>query len=105
MARYLPVPMLVVRQALLTKRPWLRLGLPCNEQIGPWWYRSPQLNLLMSALLRDLIRPAAALSDADVCLVGLPFDFGTVLEGGGPAWRVRPMPSAANCAAAIKRIT
>jgi len=36
----------------------------------------------MPALLRDLIRPAAALPDADVCLVGLSFDFGTVLEGG-----------------------
>ena len=33
-------------------------------------------------LLRDLIRPAAALPEADVCLVGLPLDFGTVLEGG-----------------------
>ena len=32
--------------------------------------------------LRDLIRPAAALPEADVCLVGLPLDFGTVLEGG-----------------------
>lgn len=33
-------------------------------------------------LLRDLIRPAADLPVADVCLVGLPLDFGTVLEGG-----------------------
>lgn len=33
-------------------------------------------------LLRDLIRPAAELPEADVCLVGLPLDFGTVLEGG-----------------------
>jgi len=32
--------------------------------------------------LRDLIRPAAELPDADLCLVGLPLDFGTVLEGG-----------------------
>ena len=32
--------------------------------------------------LRDLIRPVAELPDADVCLVGLPLDFGTVLEGG-----------------------
>ena len=32
--------------------------------------------------LRDLIRPAAELPDADVCLVGLPLDYGTVLEGG-----------------------
>ena len=32
--------------------------------------------------LRDLIRPAADLPEADVCLVGLPLDFGTVLEGG-----------------------
>ena len=32
--------------------------------------------------LRDLIRPAAELPEADVCLVGLPLDFGTVLEGG-----------------------
>ena len=32
--------------------------------------------------LRDLIRPAAELPEAEVCLVGLPLDFGTVLEGG-----------------------
>ena len=32
--------------------------------------------------LRDLIRPAAELPTADVCLVGLPLDYGTVLEGG-----------------------
>ncbi|WP_426061562.1 arginase family protein [Hymenobacter sp. B1770] len=32
--------------------------------------------------LRDLIKPAAELPEADVCLVGLPLDFGTVLEGG-----------------------
>ncbi|UOQ96212.1 arginase family protein [Hymenobacter sp. 5317J-9] len=36
----------------------------------------------MPVFLRDLIRPAAELPDADVCLVGLPLDFGTVLEGG-----------------------
>ena len=36
----------------------------------------------MPLFLRDLIRPAAELPEADVCLVGLPFDFGTVLEGG-----------------------
>jgi formimidoylglutamase len=36
----------------------------------------------MPVFLRDLIRPAAALPEADVCLVGLPLDFGTVLEGG-----------------------
>lgn len=36
----------------------------------------------MSDFLRDLIRPAAELPEADVCLVGLPLDFGTVLEGG-----------------------
>ncbi|MFD2784726.1 arginase family protein [Hymenobacter rubripertinctus] len=32
--------------------------------------------------MRDLIRPAAELPEADVCLVGLPLDYGTVLEGG-----------------------
>ena len=32
--------------------------------------------------LRDLIRLAVELPEADVCLVGLPLDFGTVLEGG-----------------------
>ena len=32
--------------------------------------------------LRDLIRPAAELPQAELCLVGLPLDFGTVLEGG-----------------------
>ena len=32
--------------------------------------------------LRDLIRPAAELPDADVCFIGLPLDYGTVLEGG-----------------------
>ena len=32
--------------------------------------------------LRDLIRPAAELPEANVCLVGLPLDFGTVLKGG-----------------------
>ena len=32
--------------------------------------------------LRDLVRPAAELPEANVCLVGLPLDFGTVLEGG-----------------------
>lgn len=36
----------------------------------------------MPDFLRDLIRPAAELPVADVCLVGLPLDFGTVLEGG-----------------------
>ncbi|WP_210520893.1 arginase family protein [Hymenobacter terricola] len=36
----------------------------------------------MPTFLRDLIRPAAGLPEADVCLVGLPLDFGTVLEGG-----------------------
>jgi formimidoylglutamase len=36
----------------------------------------------MPDFLRDLIRPAAELPEADVCLVGLPLDFGTVLEGG-----------------------
>ncbi|MBD2722655.1 arginase family protein [Hymenobacter armeniacus] len=36
----------------------------------------------MPVFLRELIRPAAELPDADVCLVGLPLDFGTVLEGG-----------------------
>ncbi|NVO32175.1 arginase family protein [Hymenobacter lapidiphilus] len=36
----------------------------------------------MADFLRELIRPAAELPDADVCLVGLPLDFGTVLEGG-----------------------
>lgn len=36
----------------------------------------------MPTFLRDLIRPAAELPTADVCLVGLPLDFGTVLEGG-----------------------
>ena len=32
--------------------------------------------------LRDLVRPAAELPEADVCPVGLPLDFGTVLKGG-----------------------
>ena len=32
--------------------------------------------------LRELIHPAAELPEAEVCLVGLPLDFGTVLEGG-----------------------
>ncbi|RYU82849.1 hypothetical protein EWM57_03940 [Hymenobacter persicinus] len=36
----------------------------------------------MPTFLRDLIRPATELPEADVCLVGLPLDFGTVLEGG-----------------------
>ena len=36
----------------------------------------------MIDFLRDLLRPAAELPEADVCLVGLPLDFGTVLEGG-----------------------
>ncbi|WP_167852199.1 arginase family protein [Hymenobacter elongatus] len=36
----------------------------------------------MPTFLRELIRPAADLPEADVCLVGLPLDFGTVLEGG-----------------------
>jgi len=36
----------------------------------------------MTTFLRDLIRPAPELPEADVCLVGLPLDFGTVLEGG-----------------------
>ena len=49
----------------------------------------------MATFLRDLIRPAAELPEADVCLVGLPLDFGTVLEGSrvgavhapGAIWR------------------
>ncbi|RFP64665.1 hypothetical protein D0N36_12955 [Hymenobacter lapidiphilus] len=36
----------------------------------------------MADFLRELICPAAELPVADVCLVGLPLDFGTVLEGG-----------------------
>ena len=36
----------------------------------------------MPTFLRDLIQPAPELPEADVCLVGLPLDFGTVLEGG-----------------------
>ncbi|QHJ06933.1 arginase family protein [Hymenobacter busanensis] len=36
----------------------------------------------MPTFLRELIRPAADLPQADVCLVGLPLDHGTVLEGG-----------------------
>jgi formiminoglutamase/guanidinobutyrase len=36
----------------------------------------------MPTFLRELIRPAAELPQADVCLVGLPLDFGTMLEGG-----------------------
>jgi formiminoglutamase/guanidinobutyrase len=36
----------------------------------------------MPTFLRELIRPAAELPEADICLVGLPLDFGTVLEGG-----------------------
>ncbi|WBA42414.1 hypothetical protein [Hymenobacter canadensis] len=32
--------------------------------------------------INKLIRPAVELPEADVCLVGLPLDFGTVLEGG-----------------------
>ncbi|MCB2378985.1 formimidoylglutamase [Hymenobacter sp. BT635] len=36
----------------------------------------------MPTFLRELIRPAAELPEADLCLVGLPLDFGTVLEGG-----------------------
>ena len=50
----------------------------------------------MSVFLRDLIRPAAELPAADVCLVGLPLDFGTVPKGSrvgavhapGATWRV-----------------
>ncbi|UOQ70089.1 arginase family protein [Hymenobacter cellulosilyticus] len=36
----------------------------------------------MYTFIRELIQPAAKLPAADVCLVGLPLDFGTVLEGG-----------------------
>lgn len=36
----------------------------------------------MPTFLRELLRPAAELPEADVCLVGLPLDYGTVLEGG-----------------------
>ncbi|MDU0371462.1 formimidoylglutamase [Hymenobacter endophyticus] len=36
----------------------------------------------MPTFIRDLIRSATELPEADVCLVGLPLDFGTVLEGG-----------------------
>ncbi|MCC2545415.1 formimidoylglutamase [Hymenobacter sp. BT175] len=36
----------------------------------------------MPQFLRELIFPADQLPQADVCLVGLPLDFGTVLEGG-----------------------
>jgi len=49
----------------------------------------------MSTFLRELIRPAAELPEADVCLVGLPLDFGTVLEGG--------RAGAAGAPAAIRR--
>ena len=36
----------------------------------------------MPTFLREIIRPAAELPEADVCLVGRPIDYGTVLEGG-----------------------
>lgn len=36
----------------------------------------------MPTFIRELIRSAAELPEADVCVVGLPLDFGTVLEGG-----------------------
>jgi formiminoglutamase/guanidinobutyrase len=46
--------------------------------------RTIQLPNLPAAVqfLRELIKSAAELPAADVCLVGLPLDFGTVLEGG-----------------------
>jgi formimidoylglutamase len=44
----------------------------------------------MPTFLRDLLRPAAELPEADVCLVGLPLDFGTVLEGGRAGARHAP---------------
>ena len=46
----------------------------------------------MFTVLRELIRPAAELLGVEVCLVGLPLDFGLLLEGGrggavcGPAF-------------------
>ncbi|MBD2715255.1 arginase family protein [Microvirga sp. STR05] len=49
----------------------------------------------MPTFLRELIRPAAELPEAEVCLVGLPLDFGTVLEGG--------RPGAAGAPAAMRR--
>lgn len=49
----------------------------------------------MATFLRELIRPAAELPTDDVCLVGLPLDFGTVLEGG--------RAGAANAPDAIRR--
>ncbi|WP_044001695.1 arginase family protein [Hymenobacter swuensis] len=49
----------------------------------------------MPTFVRDLIRPAGQLPEADVCLVGLPLDFGTVLEGG--------RAGAANAPEAIRR--
>ena len=53
--------------------------MPGRKSRKPWpnFYA-----VLMPAFLRHLIRPAAELPEADVCLVGLPLDFGTVLEGG-----------------------
>ena len=36
----------------------------------------------MPTFLREIIRPATVMLEADVCFVGLPIDFGTVLEGG-----------------------
>ncbi|MBC6699210.1 arginase family protein [Hymenobacter puniceus] len=36
----------------------------------------------MVNFLHELIKPATELPEAEVCLVGLPLDFGTVLEGG-----------------------
>ena len=54
----------------------VRHRFPCSRPIKP----TPSVNFL-----RELIRPAAALPEADVGLVGLvglPLDFGTVLEGG-----------------------
>ncbi|SHJ57796.1 guanidinobutyrase [Hymenobacter daecheongensis DSM 21074] len=44
----------------------------------------------MPTFLRELIQPAAALPQAEVCLVGLPLDFGTVLEGGRAGARHAP---------------
>ncbi|AII50621.1 arginase family protein [Hymenobacter sp. APR13] len=49
----------------------------------------------MVTFLHELIRPATELPEADVCLVGLPLDFGTVLEGG--------RAGAAGAPAAIRR--
>jgi formiminoglutamase/guanidinobutyrase len=74
------------RGAFITRHLNREEGVKREELKSPTSFNSSLLifNFIpaMSTFLRELLRPSAELPEADVCLIGLPLDYGTVLEGG-----------------------